>query len=90
MKLSVGADGRLPMVDAVLKYLKEQGHEISWYGPETIEEGYVPYPDVALFSRLQHIVFVLHNQVIQIFDVTELVQGIPKRTRHYCLSFFSV
>jgi len=47
MKISLGADGRLPVVEATLKYLEDQGHMITWYGPETREEGYVPYAEVA-------------------------------------------
>ncbi len=47
MRVSVGADGRLPVVDSALKYLEEKGHEVTWYGPESVEQGYVPYPNVA-------------------------------------------
>ena len=47
MKLSVGADGRMPVVDATLKYLEEQGHEVTFYGPASMEDGFNPYPDVA-------------------------------------------
>ncbi|MGD8752481.1 MAG: RpiB/LacA/LacB family sugar-phosphate isomerase, partial [Anaerolineales bacterium] len=45
MKLSVGADERLHVVDVVLKYLKEQGHDVTWYGPEKGETD--PWPEVA-------------------------------------------
>ena len=45
MKLSVGADEHLWVVDAVLSYLKEHGHEITWYGPA--KEGTEPWPEVA-------------------------------------------
>ncbi len=34
MKLSVGADERLHIVDVVLELLAEQGHEVIWHGPE--------------------------------------------------------
>jgi ribose 5-phosphate isomerase B len=45
MKISVGADERLYVVDVVMEYLKEQGHEIIWHGPEKGETQ--PWPDVA-------------------------------------------
>ncbi len=45
MKLSVGADERLHVVDVVLEYLKEQGHDVTWYGPEMGETD--PWPEVA-------------------------------------------
>lgn len=47
MKISIGADGHLPVIDSVLNYLKDKGHEITWYGPDSLEDGFVPYPDVA-------------------------------------------
>ena len=45
MKLSVGADEHLRVVDAVLSYLQEHGHDVTWYGPE--KEGTEPWPEVA-------------------------------------------
>jgi ribose 5-phosphate isomerase B len=45
MKLSVGADERRHVVDAVLKALVERGANITWYGPEKGETA--PWPDIA-------------------------------------------
>jgi len=45
MKLSVGADERLHIVEAVLKYLENGGHEIVWRGPS--ENNTLPWPEVA-------------------------------------------
>jgi ribose 5-phosphate isomerase B len=45
MKISVGADERLHVVEVALDYLKEKGHEVVWYGPEKGETQ--PWPDVA-------------------------------------------
>jgi ribose 5-phosphate isomerase B len=45
MKISVGADERLHIVDVALDYLKEKGYEVTWHGPEK-DETY-PWPDVA-------------------------------------------
>jgi ribose 5-phosphate isomerase B len=45
MKLSVGADERLTVVDVVLNYLTKKGHEVVWYGPEKGETD--PWPEVA-------------------------------------------
>jgi ribose 5-phosphate isomerase B len=45
MKISVGADERLHIVDVVLDYLQEKGHQVTWYGPETGETQ--PWPNVA-------------------------------------------
>jgi ribose 5-phosphate isomerase B len=45
MKISVGADETHPVVDQVVKALKEQGHEVEFYGPTG--KGMVPWPDVA-------------------------------------------
>jgi ribose 5-phosphate isomerase B len=45
MKISLGADERLHVVDVALDYLKEKGHEVTWYGPEKGETQ--PWPDVA-------------------------------------------
>jgi len=35
MKIAVGADERLHVVDVALDYLKEKGHQVIWHGPET-------------------------------------------------------
>jgi ribose 5-phosphate isomerase B len=45
MKLSIGADERLHIVETALQYLHEKGHEIIWYGPEPGQTQ--PWPEVA-------------------------------------------
>lgn len=45
MKISVGADETHLVVDQVIKTLKEQGHEVEFYGPNG--KGIVPWPFVA-------------------------------------------
>ena len=45
MKISVGADERLHVVEVALDYLKEKGHDVTWYGPEKGESQ--PWPDIA-------------------------------------------
>jgi len=45
MKVSVGADERLYVVDVVLDYLQDKGHEVIWHGPE--KDATQPWPDVA-------------------------------------------
>ncbi len=45
MKLAVGADERLHVVDVVLESLREQGHEVTYFGPEAGETR--PWPEVA-------------------------------------------
>jgi ribose 5-phosphate isomerase B len=45
MKLSIGADERLHVVEKVMEDLKEEGHEITWYGPKKGETG--PWPGIA-------------------------------------------
>jgi ribose 5-phosphate isomerase B len=45
MKISVGADERLYVVDVVLDYLQDKGHQVIWHGPEKGETQ--PWPDVA-------------------------------------------
>ena len=45
MKISVGADERLHVVEVTLDYLKEKGHEVIWHGPEKGETH--PWPEVA-------------------------------------------
>ena len=45
LKIAVGADERLHVVDVALDYLKEKGYEVIWYGPKKGETQ--PWPDVA-------------------------------------------
>ena len=45
MKLSIGADERLEVVDRVLKILKKAGNKVTYYGPSG--KGSVPWPEVA-------------------------------------------
>jgi ribose 5-phosphate isomerase B len=45
MKISVGTDESHVVVDQVVKHLKEQGHEIIFYGPTG--KGLLPWPEVA-------------------------------------------
>jgi ribose 5-phosphate isomerase B len=45
MKISLGADERSPIVDFVLKFLKDADHEVIYYGPRG--KGSVPWPEVA-------------------------------------------
>jgi ribose 5-phosphate isomerase B len=45
MKISLGADERSPVVTSVLKQLKENGHQVVYYGPRG--KGSVPWPEVA-------------------------------------------
>lgn len=45
MKISIGADERLTVVEAALEILQERGYEVTWYGPEA--EGTHPWPQVA-------------------------------------------
>jgi ribose 5-phosphate isomerase B len=45
MKISVGADERLAVVEKVLEFLIQAGHEITFYGPEGPETQ--PWPRVA-------------------------------------------
>ncbi len=45
IKISIGADERLHIVDIALDYLKEKGCDVTWYGPEKDETH--PWPDVA-------------------------------------------
>jgi len=45
MKISVGADERLYVVEVALDYLKEKGHDVTWYGPE--KGATQPWPEVA-------------------------------------------
>lgn len=47
MKISMGSDGRLPVVEATINYLEEKGHQVIWHGPASAEEGFAPYPNVA-------------------------------------------
>lgn len=45
MKISIGADERLTVVEAALEILAERGDEVTWYGPEA--GGTEPWPKVA-------------------------------------------
>ncbi|MGD2027803.1 MAG: RpiB/LacA/LacB family sugar-phosphate isomerase [Anaerolineales bacterium] len=45
MKISIGADERLTVVEAALEILAERGDEIIWYGPEAGETE--PWPKIA-------------------------------------------
>ena len=45
MKLSLGADERLHVVETTLQYLQEKGHEVTWYGPEPGDTQ--PWPEIA-------------------------------------------
>ncbi|HNB51693.1 MAG TPA: RpiB/LacA/LacB family sugar-phosphate isomerase [Anaerolineales bacterium] len=45
MKLSLGADERLHVVETTLTYLKEKGYEVLWHGPDPGASE--PWPDVA-------------------------------------------
>jgi ribose 5-phosphate isomerase B len=45
MKLSLGADERLYVVETTLQYLQKKGHEVTWYGPEIGRSQ--PWPEVA-------------------------------------------
>jgi ribose 5-phosphate isomerase B len=45
MKIAVGADEHLNVVDVTLQYLERRGDEITWYGPEAGETD--QWPDVA-------------------------------------------
>ena len=45
MKISLGADERLTVVEAALDLLETRGLEVTWYGPES--EGTDPWPEVA-------------------------------------------
>ena len=45
MKISIGADERLTVVEAALELLEARGDEIAWYGPKSGEAE--PWPQVA-------------------------------------------
>ena len=45
MKIAIGADERLTVVEAALEYLAERGDEVIWFGPEADETQ--PWPEVA-------------------------------------------
>jgi ribose 5-phosphate isomerase B len=46
MKISIGADERLTVVEAALELLEARGDEVTWYGPAPGETD--PWPQVAL------------------------------------------
>lgn len=37
MKIALGADERLPVVEHILQRLAERGHQVQWYGPQAGE-----------------------------------------------------
>lgn len=45
MKIAVGADQKIPIVESVIQYLKATGHEVVWFGPE--DQATAPWPKVA-------------------------------------------
>jgi ribose 5-phosphate isomerase B len=45
MKLSLGADMKMNVVKRALQWLEENGHQVTWYGPEGDETQ--PWPQVA-------------------------------------------
>ena len=45
MKISIGADERLTVVEAALELLEARGDEVTWYGPEPGQTD--PWPQVA-------------------------------------------
>ena len=45
MRIAVGADERLSVVEAVLEALKAKGHQFVWHGPDAGETE--PWPEVA-------------------------------------------
>lgn len=47
MKIAVGSDGRLPIVDYLIKSLERREHEVIWHGPKSLEDGFKPYPNIA-------------------------------------------
>jgi ribose 5-phosphate isomerase B len=47
MIISIGADGRLPIVEKLLKSIENRGHTVIWHGPQSVEDGFKPFPLVA-------------------------------------------
>lgn len=45
MKIALGADERLPVVETIQKYLTERGHQVTWFGPPAGQTA--PWPQVA-------------------------------------------
>jgi ribose 5-phosphate isomerase B len=45
MKIAVGADERLHVVDVILDHLAEEGYEVIWHGPDKGDAA--PWPQVA-------------------------------------------
>ncbi|MCS6993132.1 MAG: RpiB/LacA/LacB family sugar-phosphate isomerase [Anaerolineales bacterium] len=45
MKIALGADERLPVVETIQRYLSEHGHHVLWFGP--LAEQTSPWPHVA-------------------------------------------
>ncbi len=47
MRISIGADGRLAIMDMLIKSVEKRGHTVIWHGPKSIAEGFFPYPKIA-------------------------------------------
>jgi len=45
MKIAVGADERNNVVDAIIEHLRQEGHEVTWFGP--VGSGSVTWPEAA-------------------------------------------
>ncbi len=45
MKIALGADERLPVVETIMRVLEARGHSLRWYGPGAGET--FPWPQVA-------------------------------------------
>lgn len=45
MKIALGADERLPVVDHVRVWLEKHGHQVFWYGPDAGSTE--PWPEIA-------------------------------------------
>jgi len=45
MKIAVGADERLAVVEMTMEYLEQNGHQVTWYGPQPGKSD--PWPEVA-------------------------------------------
>ncbi len=45
MKIAVGADERLPLVEEIIAYLRQQSHDVHYFGPE--DDTVHPWPEIA-------------------------------------------
>ncbi|PWH16868.1 MAG: galactose isomerase [Anaerolineae bacterium] len=45
MKIALGADERLPVIETIWKYLVEHHHQVTWFGPAANQS--TPWPQVA-------------------------------------------